>query len=206
MKTKLLLTAIAVCLSYVGMAQTKGTNALGFGINTNTTTNTISGAEGKTNQNTLSLGYGYFIDDNKKIGIDLSYLSSKQNSLTSASEINGYGINASYQKYYPIVKTLFAFAGGNAGYFYSKQSNYQPFDGTNYVGNSYSIGAYGGITWFFSKRFALETSLLSANMDYSNTKINTYLSGTVSETESTSFNLNTSGVFHDLGFKIYLLF
>jgi hypothetical protein len=152
MKTKLLLTAIAVCLSYVGMAQTKGTNALGFGINTNTTTNTISGAEGKTNQNTLSLGYGYFIDDNKKIGIDLSYLSSKQNSLTSASEINGYGINASYQKYYPIVKTLFAFAGGNAGYFYSKQSNYQPFDGTNYVGNSYSIGAYGGITWFFSKK------------------------------------------------------
>jgi hypothetical protein len=122
-----------------------------------------------------------------------------------------YGGSLNYQQYFPIIKKLFAFAGGKAGYAHTKyeQSSVNNIGGSNVsTGNSnqYSVGAYGGVTWFINKRFALETSLLSADIVYGQSKQSESQFNTSSEQKVTSFNLNTSGLINNLGFKIYILF
>lgn len=72
----------------------------------------------------------------------------------------------------------------------------------------YSAGVHGGITWLVSKRFALETSLLSAAATYSKTE---QTPGSVTESNdskytTTNFNLSSTGALSNLGFKFYLLF
>jgi len=201
---KKLLTAIAVMASLCGYAQTKGTSTLGLGINvfTDKTEQTgqlqnSSSVERKTNS--FTLGYGLFVEDNTRIGIDLQYGKIKG----EYYDVKSYGGQVSYQKYYPLVSKLYAYAGGRARYNYSNQEGGVP--GTYYNSNQYSLGAYGGVTWFVSKRFAFETTLLSANATYlkSEQKIdgtNPYVN------KQTGFNMTTDGFINDLGFKIYLLF
>ncbi|HYK77166.1 MAG TPA: hypothetical protein VEV16_09320, partial [Daejeonella sp.] len=78
---------------------------------------------------------------------------------------------------------------------------------TGYTTNNYSVGAFGGLSFFISKRFAFEADLLSANVGYSKStnKQSDPLQGKF-KTETTSFNLSTSGSINNLGFKIYFLF
>ena len=202
---KKLLTAVAVLASLCGYAQTKGTSTLGLGVNVSTNKtefNDQSASDSKTKQNSFSLGYGLFIKDNTRIGIDLQYGEGNGNSFDTKS----YGGNVTYQEYYPLIKKLYAYAGGKAGYGYTTQKSENPdsYNG-NTKSNQYSLGVYGGLTWFVSKRFAFETTLLSANASYFNfkQKIN---DATVTENKQTNFNLTTQGFIDDLGFKIYLLF
>jgi len=208
MKSKLFLTAIAVCLSLAGFAQTKGTNALSFGINSSTQNLNNSGDETKYKHNYFSLGYGNFINDNTKIGMELNYGTTihRQSSFYYDQKVKSYGGNLSYQKYFPIIKKLYAYAGGRGAYSYSKETDSYVSEIRNFNTNEYSIGAYGGITWFLSKRFAFETNLLSANAYYSETKGMEDYSGTKQQSKSTSFNLTSDGFINNLGFKIYLLF
>jgi len=212
MKKQLLLTAMAVGLTLSAFSQTQGTNALSFGVNS--TTNKQTGTtnnnnfESKSTNNSFTLGYGYFFKDNDKIGLDLTYGLNKFNS--GSQEQKSYGGNLSYQHYFPLIKTLYAYAGGKGAYTYSHISNSPEPNSTqssNYKSNQYSIGAYGGITWFLSKRFALETSLLSADVVYSKSKqsqVDNY--NYYYQTENTSFNLTSQGFINNLGFKIYILF
>jgi len=211
MKKRLLVTAMAVGISLCGFAQTKGTNALSFGVNS--TKNKLSGNnyENESKNNSFTLGYGFFFKDNEKIGLDLTYgLNKNSSGNTSSQKQKSYGGNLSYQRYFPLVKSLFAYAGGKAGYTYSKNdsqySNTYP-QVTSYTSNQYAVGAYGGITWFVSKRFALETSLLSADITYSKTEQNEVSSNNFfTKSEYTSFNLSSQGFINNLGFKIYILF
>ena len=205
MKSKLLITVALCAIAFTSNAQTKGTNTLGLGVS-------VLDYESQYNENKslqkisqFSLGYGHFIADNQRIGIDLAFGKTKQENGGQSQQFKNYGISASYQKYYPLIKTLYAFAGGRAGYNQnnetSQNSAYKRTD------RDYTIGAIGGLNWFISKRFALETNLLSANVMYSkssntnNSSANNYQKNSV-----TSFNLSTQGVIDDLGFKIYLLF
>lgn len=208
---KLLFTALASSLSLCGYAQTKGTSTLGFGVNVTTFKSEYSSLPENKTENKLrfySLGYGLFIEDNTRIGLDLNYGSSKYDTgLNLHQENKNYGGNFTYQRYYPLIKTLYAYAGGLAGYSYYKQENNdinQPV--ASLSSNRYALGAYGGLTWFVSKRFAFETNLLSANISYSSEKQDnpTFTSGFKSK--QTSFNMTTQGFIDDLGFKIYLLF
>jgi len=212
MKKQLLVTAIAVSISLCGFSQTKGTNALSFGVNSTTNKVTGSGYEDKVKNNSFTLGYGYFFKDNNKIGLDLTYGLNKNtyNNNKNNQELKSYGGNLSYQRYFPLVKTLFAYAGGKAGYTYSKNNslytNTYP-QLTSYTSNQYAVGAYGGITWFVSKRFALETNLLSADITYSKTEQNEVTANSYFiKNEYTSFNLSSQGFINNLGFKIYILF
>ena len=215
MKKQLLLAAMAAGLSLSAFSQTKGTNALSFGVNTFTNKNRNNNYEGnnyenKTQNNSFTLGYGYFFKDNSKFGLDLTYGLDNSNNNYSEQQEKSYGGNLNYQHYFPIVKTLYAYAGGRAGYTYSKTKNSNtnpsyPQASTN-IGNQYSVGAYGGITWFISKRFALETSLLSADFRYSKTKQTQSTNQSYYSNENTNFNLNTQGFINNLGFKIYILF
>lgn len=213
---KQLLTLVAICATAMAAnAQTKGTNALSFGVNSNTNKLSGNNYENKVKSNTFTLGYGYFFKDNNKIGLDLTYGLSKNtyssgNTNGNDQEQKSYGGNLSYQHYFPLVKTLYAYAGGKAGYAYSK--NNTSFNNTNsqvldYTSNQYAVGAYGGITWFVSKRFAFETSLLSADIIYSKTEQNEVNANNFfTKSESTSFNLSSQGFINNLGFKIYILF
>ncbi|SDH65205.1 Outer membrane protein beta-barrel domain-containing protein [Pedobacter terrae] len=212
MKKQLLVTAMAVGISLCGFAQTKGTNAVSFGVNSTTNKVTVNNYENKVKNNSFTLGYGYFFKDNNKIGLDLTYGRNKNtyNNNMNNDELKSYGGNLSYQRYFPLVKTLFAYAGGKAGYTYGK-NNSQSFttstQTTSYTSNQYAVGAYGGITWFVSKRFALETSLLSADITYSKTEQNEVnFNSYVTKSEYTSFNLSSQGFINNLGFKIYILF
>ncbi|TCD25075.1 hypothetical protein EZ456_16185 [Pedobacter psychrodurus] len=211
MKKQLLITAMAVGISLCGFAQTKGTNALSFGVNTTTNKSSGNNYEIKSKNNSFTLGYGFFFKDNDKIGLDLIYgLTKNSSGNDSHQEQKSYGGNLSYQHYFPLVKTLFAYAGGKAGYTYSKNNNlynntYPQV--TNFTSNQYAIGAYGGITWFVSKRFALETSLLSADIVYNKTEQNEINANNYfTKNEYTSFNLSSQGFINNLGFKIYILF
>lgn len=211
---KKLLTAVAVLASLCGYAQTKGTNALGFGIYSQTSkseyrseTGTKEINESKTNNFTLS--YGLFINDNSKLGLDVSFGNQEYHYVANASGSKGksYGANVNYQQYYPIVKKLYAFAGGSLGYGYTKTDNGSPYS-EDRRSDQYSAAVNGGVAWFFSKRFAIESSLLSASAAYSVDKQN----GNNSEGQGsyknkyTYFNMSSGGAFNNLGFKIYLLF
>lgn len=214
MKNKIL-TAIAVMASLCGYAQTKGTSALGFGISSQTNKylyRDVSGVD-KTDENKFnfySLGYGFFIKDNVKLGIDLNYgrQESSYEAHVSGNKTESYGLGLNYQYYFPLIKKLYAYAGGNVGYSYSSTENGNT-DNEDYKSNMYSAGVHGGITWFISKRFALETSLLSAAAAYSENK-RTPGSTTVSPgyrgTKFTNFNLSSTGSLSNLGFKVYILF
>ena len=214
MKNKIL-TAIAVMASLCGYAQTKGTSALSLGVGVNTCKYDYNIADNgsvristrELKNSVFSLGYGLFIKDNAKLGVDLQYFTSKQQSDAIVdSRLKGYGANVTYQQYYPIVKKLYAYAGGIAAYSYSKEK-YPLQDISDRINNQYGLGAYGGVTWFFSKRFAMETKLLSANFNYSTSEQNTLPDASGSyNTKSTAFNLSTNGFINDLGFKVYLLF
>ncbi|WEK17460.1 MAG: autotransporter domain-containing protein [Candidatus Pedobacter colombiensis] len=213
MKNKIL-TAIAVMASLCGYAQTKGTSAVGFGINSQTSKYHYKDASGadKTDENKInsySLGYGFFIKDNAKLGVDLNY-GRNENSYeanVSGTKTETYGFGVNYQYYYPLIKKLYAYAGGNVSYSHSSAENGST-NAEDYKGNMYSAGVQGGITWFVSKRFALETSLLSAAATYSKTE-RTSGSATVAQGYKysyTNFNLSSTGSLNNLGFKIYLLF
>jgi hypothetical protein len=209
MNKRLLVTAMAVGISLCGFAQTKGTNALSFGVNSTTNKSTGTNYENKVKNNSFTLGYGYFFKDNSKLGLELTYGLNKYNSSDNVEQQQkSYGGNLSYQHYFPLIKTLYAYAGGRAGYTHSENKN-SPENYAQYNSNTnqYNVGAYGGITWFVSKRFALETSLLTADILYSKSKNeeenNT---GIITKTEYTSFNLTSQGFINNLGFKIYILF
>jgi len=211
MKKQLLVTAMAVGISLCGFAQTKGTNALSFGVNSTKSKSSGNNYETESKNNSFTLGYGYFFKDNDKIGLDLTYGINKNSSGNNNNqEQKSYGGNLSYQHYFPLVKTLFAYAGGKASYTYAKNnslydSSYPQV--TDFTSNQYALGAYGGITWFISKRFALETSLLSADIVYNKTAQNEVNANNFfTKNEYTSFNLTSQGFINNLGFKIYILF
>lgn len=206
---KQILTAIAVVASLCGYAQTKGTSALSFGVSVNTNKseyNTSPENNQETKTRSFTLGYGLFIKDNTKLGIDLNYGTSDNNYMGgSQAESKFYGGNVSYQQYYPLIKKLYAYAGGTVGYARTEQESLDDPTNNNSKGDQYSAGVYGGITWFVSKRFAFETSLLSASASYATYK-QKISDATVYKNKQTNFNLSSDGFINNLGFKIYLLF
>lgn len=211
---KKLLTAIAVLASLCGYAQTKGTNALGFGISSQTSkydgkTETGATVINESKVNNFTLSYGLFVRDNTKLGLDVSYGNQEYYYVANVSGSKGksYGANINYQQYYPLVKKLYAFAGGSLGYGYTKTDNGSLYS-EDRRSDQYSAGVNGGVAWFFSKRFAIESSLLSASAAYSIDKQRGNNSDGQSsyKNKNTYFNLSSGGAFNNLGFKIYLLF
>ncbi len=194
-------------------AQTKGTNTISVGFGSSKSERTYDNGSGSTSEstqkyNSVTLGYGLFFKDNEKIAVNLSYGSNKQESDPDFEQyMKTYGGSISYQKYYPIVNKLYAYAGGQVGYSFGEQTNSMN-NVVSYEQNDYTVSAIGGISWFASKRFAFETNILSASMGYFSTKHRSQSApnNVIEEVKSSSFGFNSSGAFNDLGFKIYLLF
>lgn len=204
MKRTLLVAVILTAAYFTANAQTKGTNTLGVGFTATTDKyeSNDGGSDNESKGNSFTLGYGRFIKDNIRLGFSGTY----NNSTNSYSGIyryeeNGYGGNVSLQKYFSLSKKFYAFAGGQTSYMYSKQGSDSP-DDTDYRKNSYFLGAYGGLSYFVSKHFALETDLLSGGLNYSNGRD----SRRFGNNSSTKFNVSTSGNITNLGFRVYFLF
>lgn len=211
MKTKLSIMAALCAIAFTANAQTKGTNTLGFGVNFNSNKSTSSQTESEQKSSGYSLGYGHFVKDNTKITVELSYGENKYSysNGNTVQNLKNYGGSIGYQKYFPLVKTFYVFAGARTGYTYgsgeSKTVNSSSLS-TNKA-NSYNLSAAGGLAWFVSKNFALETDLLSAGATYmKNTQKESTQNANNYANTSTSFNLSNGGLFNNLGFKVYLLF
>lgn len=203
MKRFLLAAVIFTAAYFTANAQTKGTNTLGVGFNATTQKNETNSFKSESKTNSFTLGYGRFIKDNVRLGISGSYNHSTSTSSnnTTSYDNDGYGGTVSLQKYFPLLKKFYAFAGGNTSYMYTKQGSDVP-NSSNYEVDTYFLGAYGGVTYFLSKHFALEADLLSGGLNYSRVR-NSSEFGT---STSTGLNLSTSGNLTNLGFRIYFLF
>lgn len=209
MKTRFLLVAMLVGGALGAYAQTKGTNSIGLGFGNSKNKNEYSGGNYSENKSSnYSLRYAYFIKDNTKLGLSASY-NKYENFFgdASKSENKGYGISLMYQKYFQLHKQLYVFAGGEAGYNRSESIRPDYYAG-NYVadaklkGNGYSLGAYGGVSYFLGKHLELDVRVLNASVGYAketNKDLNT-------KNTSNGFSVNTSGSFTNLGFNINFLF
>ncbi|WP_256009268.1 hypothetical protein [Desertivirga xinjiangensis] len=206
MKTYLIAALLLTACTWTAQSQTTGTNVIGFGVSSQTTKNenessSMINSEQKSTR--YSLTYGHFINENARIGVTAFHSdgSSEYSGLETKSE--GYGGALHYQKYYPLFKKFYAFAGGRGRYMYSKdKSESENSSEISMESNFYGIGAYGGAAFFLSKRFAFEVQLLSADFSYSKS---TYNNLGLKSTQ-TNLNISSTGAINDLGFSIYFLF
>lgn len=203
MKKTLLAAVICTAAYFTADAQTKGTNTLGAGFSAATYKQEAGTFVTESKGNHFTLGYGKFIKDNLKLGVNGNYNHNKStySNDNNSTELNGYGVGVNLQKYFPLFKQFYAYAGGFTNYTYSRQTSNTPSN-QNFRENSYFLGASGGVTWFVSKHFALEVNLLSGGLNYSHAK---YPNGSGYNT-STNFDVSTSGTLTNLGFRVYFLF
>lgn len=196
-----LLAALLLSGALGAYAQTKGTNSLGLGIGFGKAETKINNDQYTNKNSSVDLNYARFIKDNVKLGVGVSYGFTESE---STQEAKSFGISALYQKYYPVYKKLYVFIGGDASYHKSKliQQGYSVPNNNIQKGNFYSLGVYGGASYFLGKHWELEARLLNARFGYSK-----------SETEEgsyyyrqTGFSLQTAGSFTNLGFNINFLF
>jgi hypothetical protein len=203
---KYLLIALLVTVSFYGRSQTKGTNTIGMGMSfqTNEMETPDNYYSERSNAN-YSLGYGYFFKENQKAGLTLfvrRFKGLNKYPNTGGADVEpaiswSYGGSFDYQRYHPLIKQLYIFAGARTGYQFTEagwESNEMP-------SNRYSGGVHGGVSWIPFKRFALEADLLSADLVHINSK-----SEYGSRIRSTNFDLSSTGDLNGLGFKIYFLF
>lgn len=203
-----MLLASACALS--AKSQTKGTNAVGFGVRiTDNKSEYNVGNTSYTYENRLryyNLSYGRFVKDSRRLGVTAYYSNENSKGSNSASidKGNNYGGSLNYTAYYPLFGKFYAFAGGNAGYLYGNRKSNVDGSGfrTTNQSNRYNVGATGGAAYFLSKRFAFEAQLLNADIYYQKEKI----IGSNSKATSSSFNISSAGAITNLGFNIYFLF
>ena len=98
---KILLSALMAVASIAVQAQTKGANTLGLGVSFFTEKSEFNGQKTENNNQWYSIGYGHFIKDNQRLGINFFHLN--RDYLTGATE-NGYGGSIESQYYYPLFK------------------------------------------------------------------------------------------------------
>lgn len=111
------MAAVAVLLSLSGYAQTKGTNTLGLTLGSTSLKSdhpNVNLTDTKSSGFNVALGYGFFVEDNSKISLDLSFGRNKTEEIGSVTNLNegkNYGANFTYQKYFPLVGKFYAYAG-----------------------------------------------------------------------------------------------
>ena len=197
-----LLIALMAMGTFFAQAQTKGTNTVGLGVSLFTSKNNYDNqaqADQKSNSQAYGLSFGHFFKDNQKLSLNLDY---QRQTFNNVENTRGYGVGLSYQKYYPIFKSFYGFAGGSGGYMFSK--NTQNNGDVGWKSDTYSAAAFGGLSWFVSKRIALEADLLSVGVHLGTNKSTG--SNTNSSSKFTAFSLSTAGTAGNLGFKVHILF
>ncbi|WP_207424747.1 outer membrane beta-barrel protein [Desertivirga brevis] len=209
MKKALFAALLALACASTAKSQTKGTHAIGFGVSSQDHKTTYSGTSPsntyKQKINNFSLTYGYFFTDNARIKLSGFYGKQKTDPGNSnyQNSTSTYGGTVAMQKYYPLLKKLYAYTEGGLGYSLHK-TEYENSDiRQDSKVNQYSLNASGGLAFFPFKHLALEATLLNAGASYS--KSSDVNSGD-RDMRTSSFSISTSGAITNLGFNIYFLF
>jgi hypothetical protein len=153
--------------------------------------------------------------NNVEIGIALDYTHVNQNSLQqrqplteSETSISTFGIIPYIRGYKSINKNLLLFVQGEIGYS-TIQSEFQNNSRniSTGLGNEFRIGIKPGITYFISKRMALEASLggltyNNSNQDFESRNDDNTFNQSDSSGNSFNFSINPSDFL--FGLSIYL--
>lgn len=202
MKKHFLLAALLLSGALGAYAQTKGTNSLGLGLDFGKSETRINNEDQNTKGSNFSVNYARFIRDNVKLGVGVSY---GFNENANYQEAKAFGVSALYQRYYPVYKKLYVFLGGDASYNNSKLTNesYNVPNDNIQKANSYSLGAYGGVSYFLGKHWELEARVINARFGYADLSNE---NGDAYQYKQKGFSLKTAGSFTNLGFNINFLF
>lgn len=139
---------------------------------------------------------GIAFKDNWIAGVSggLSWSTSKSNSLTPRSEVDGYSAGVFVRRYAPLGKNFYLY--GNAGFNYSKLNREEVLNtdqSRDIVSKGVSLAITPGLAYAISKRFHLEAylnNLLSLN--YQTTKTENLFLGGKTTTEDKSFDFGTN--------------
>lgn len=200
MKKILTLVSLLTTLAFSLTAQIKkGSTLLGvdFAFNGSTVKQEGPGYEVKSTNNgfSTSLLFGKAVKENLFIGAGISYSTTKykQGGTDVEQTTNGFGGSLWGRKYFPVIRSLYAFVNGSA---YvntaSNKANNNTAAKTNTLGLGISI--YPGISLQLKKSFYLDASLNNiANIYYTHTKIEQPdNSGGISTQTGNNYGISTS--------------
>ncbi|RZK44124.1 MAG: hypothetical protein EOO90_00235 [Pedobacter sp.] len=195
MKNKLFILTILCSISFASNAQKKGQNILGFGINRHQSNSDADNEQTKNTKTVFNLNYGYFITDNQRVGMEIGIGNFKDGSMLSNSRL--FNSTIIYQRYIPIYRTFSAYLNGLIRY---ELSNNKFNDDLESRDQHYVIGVGSGVSWFASKRIALEMNFLGTDFSRQSTR---YFND--EKMSSSTLKLKLNGFITDPSFKIYFL-
>lgn len=195
----------------------KGTINLGGNLNIGTSSQDFSN---EINQNVTKNTFfriqprvGYFVGNNIEIGIAFDYTQSNTNNLNQTQPVSEqdniratFGFLPYIRGYKSINKNLLLFVQGEVGYNTSKSElEFNSINASTFTLNTFEIGIRPGITYFISKRMALEASL--GGLSYTNSKQdfesrnedNTFNESSSTE-DSFNFSINPSDFLFGMSF------
>lgn len=157
---------------------------------------------------------GYALSNNFIVGLGLGYVrgSNEDDNTDSGgsitefeSETTTYSIFPYARKFFSVSPNFAFFLQGEARYSDISNESDRTFDGTttnsNSDGESWFFGIRPGITYFVSKRFALEANLGTLGYTTSNTEANNSSGATTeSDRNQFAFELNASNLFFGLSY------
>jgi len=157
--------------------------------------------------------FGYFAGNNIEIGIALDYSQSNTNNLVQTQPVteqdnirSTFGIIPYIRGYKSINKNLLLFIQGQAGYSTSKaELEFNSRSTSTFTINTFELGIKPGITYFISKRMALETSLggmsyANSNQDFESRNDDNTFNESKSSSNSFNFSINPSDFLFGLSF------
>jgi hypothetical protein len=130
--------------------------AVGFG--------TTKTGDVKSNNFNVSPRAAYFVNNNIAVGVDIGYSHTKEegpsfNGLSGNYELKNNSFNAGlFGRYYFTPATKFSFFGQLSAGFITTKGEESGSD-VEYKTNGFNAGLSGGISYFLSDHFALETSI-----------------------------------------------
>lgn len=197
MERIILLSITILLFATVTKAQiTKGSVYLGGSVGFSTKSEEINGSstERKSTSFSINPAIGVAIKNNLIAGIDLNYLHSKSNNIsTENNKVNTYGVGVFLRKYFPISNRFYAFGQTDLGYL---SQTYDYFQSTGYTTSTYkqhsiSANLYPGIAIHVFKSLYLEAAFNNLlQIEYSSTTIRLISSGTI--TKQKDFGIQSS--------------
>ncbi len=164
-------------------------------------------SENSTNSFLIAPSFGYTLKDNLMIGVGLQYINQKTegssigfgNPSNSKATNNSIGLTPYIRGYKGVGKQLALYLQGEVGYnrFWGTNVQNGQSENNDSTGNNLFIGIRPGITYFLSKKLAMEVSYGSLGYSYFERK---YDNANYTKNNSFNLNLNTSDLLFGLAY------
>ncbi len=194
-----------------------GTFSLGGNLNFGTSSQDFSSESSQSvDKNTffrIQPRFGYFIVNNFEIGIALDYTQSVANILVQTQPVTDqdnirstFGVIPYVRGYKSINKKLLLFVQGEAGYnFFKSELEINSSNLNTLTIDTFELGVKPGITYFISKRMALEASLGgltygNSNRDFESRNPDNTFNEIKNSSNAFNFSINPSDFLFGLSF------